>query len=114
MKPPNGMYHTEAMIYLHADRLYHVLCLVCNRFLKCGGIFHYHMWHSFCHHIKMSDITFYYHNLIFTGTIQVYGRGILFSFKPSAFESEIHPLHKLRLCNGDFALAGGISHASVT
>ena len=28
--------------------------------------------------------------------------------KPSAFESEIHPFHKLRLCNGDFALAGGL------
>lgn len=25
MKPPNGMYQTEAMIYLHANRLYHVL-----------------------------------------------------------------------------------------
>ena len=25
MKPPNGMYQAEAMIYLHANRLYHVL-----------------------------------------------------------------------------------------
>ncbi len=25
MKPPNGMYQTEAMIYLHANKLYHVL-----------------------------------------------------------------------------------------
>ena len=62
---------------------------------------------SFSHHFKISDITFYYHTLIFTGTIQVYGSGLHFSFKPSAFESEIHPLYKLRLCNGDFALAGG-------
>ena len=28
MKPPFGMYQTEAMIYLHANRLYHVLPLV--------------------------------------------------------------------------------------
>ena len=28
MKPPSGMYQTEAMIYLHANRLYHVLPLV--------------------------------------------------------------------------------------
>ena len=27
--------------------------------------------------------------------------------KPSAFESEIHPSHKLRLCSVYFALAGG-------
>ena len=27
--------------------------------------------------------------------------------KPSAFESEIHPSHKLRLCSAYFALAGG-------
>ncbi len=34
-------------------------------------------------------------------------------FKPSAFESEILPLHKLRLCNGDFALAGGRGQQSL-
>ena len=60
-------------------------------------------------------IAFYYHNIIiFTGTIQGYVGGISFSFKPSAFESELHPLHKLCLCNGDFALAGSTSHAGVT
>ena len=29
--------------------------------------------------------------------------------KPSAFESEIHPSHKLRLCSVYFALAGGLA-----
>lgn len=31
MKPPFGMYQTEAMIYLHANRLYHVLPLVSTK-----------------------------------------------------------------------------------
>ncbi|MDE7178919.1 MAG: hypothetical protein K2O59_13985, partial [Lachnospiraceae bacterium] len=58
---------------------------------------------------KVLEICLTFANMvtIITGTIQVYGSGLHFSFKPSAFESEIHPLYKLRLCNGDFALAGG-------
>ena len=36
-----------------------------------------------------------------------YGRDRKFLIKPSAFESEIHPSHKLRLCSAYFALAGG-------
>ena len=31
MKPPFGMYQTEAMIDLHANRLYHVLPLVSTK-----------------------------------------------------------------------------------
>jgi len=61
---------------------------------------------TFCHHFKADDSIFYYHGGIFTGTVQAFSGGIFLSFKPSAFESEISPLHKLRLCNGDFALAG--------
>ncbi len=34
-------------------------------------------------------------------------RIVLNKNKPSAFESEIHPSHKLRLCSAYFALAGG-------
>ena len=36
-----------------------------------------------------------------------YGRCRKHLTKPSAFESEIHPSHKLRLCSAYFALAGG-------
>ena len=36
-----------------------------------------------------------------------YSRGVKHLTKPSAFESEIHPSHKLRLCSAYFALAGG-------
>ena len=70
----------------------------------------------------ISDSTFCYHSDIilgmmivffaiieadFTGIIRTVSREYYLLLKPSAFESEIHPLHKLRLCNGDFALAGG-------
>ena len=37
-----------------------------------------------------------------------YGRDRKFLIKPSAFESEIHPSHKLRLCSVYFALPGAI------
>ena len=37
MKPPFGMYQTEAMIYLHANRLYHVLPLVSTKTFREGG-----------------------------------------------------------------------------
>ena len=37
-----------------------------------------------------------------------YSRGVKHLTKPSAFESEIHPSHKLRLCSGYFALPGAI------
>ena len=36
-----------------------------------------------------------------------YSRGVKYLTKPSAFESEIHPSHKLCLCSAYFALAGG-------
>ena len=36
------------------------------------------------------------------------GRGRKYFTKPSAFESEIHPSHKLRLCSVYFALPGAI------
>jgi len=35
-----------------------------------------------------------------------YRRGMKYLTKPSAFESEIHPSHKLRLCSVYFALPG--------
>ena len=38
MKPPSGMYQTEAMIYLHANRLYHVLPLVATGTLGKGVV----------------------------------------------------------------------------
>ena len=37
-----------------------------------------------------------------------YGRDRKFLIKPSAFESEIHPSHKLRLCSVYFALPGAV------
>ena len=37
------------------------------------------------------------------------GRGRKYFTKPSAFESEIHPSHKLCLCSVYFALAGVLS-----
>ena len=37
-----------------------------------------------------------------------YSRGVKHLTKPSAFESEIHPSHKLRLCSVYFALPGAI------
>ena len=37
-----------------------------------------------------------------------YSRGVKYLTKPSAFESEIYPLHKLRLCSVYFALMGAI------
>ena len=37
-----------------------------------------------------------------------YSRGVKYLTKPSAFESEIHTLHKLRLCSVYFALLGAI------
>lgn len=36
-----------------------------------------------------------------------YHKGRKYLIKPSAFESEIYPSHKLRLCSAYFALAGG-------
>ena len=36
-----------------------------------------------------------------------YSRRVKYLTKPSAFESEIHPSHKLCLCSAYFALAGG-------
>ena len=37
----------------------------------------------------------------------LFGKSKTAPTKPSAFESEIHPSHKLRLCSAYFALAGG-------
>ena len=78
MKPPFGMYQTEAMIYLHANRLYHVLPLVSTGNFRERS------------------------NRNFTGQfyIEVSGTDLLVQFfcKPSAFESEIHPSHKSSIC----------------
>ena len=37
-----------------------------------------------------------------------YSRRVKYLTKPSAFESEIHPSHKLRLCTVYFALPGAV------
>ena len=46
MKPPSGIYQTEAMIYLHANRLYHVLPLVCNRNIRGKEQGEYNLYQS--------------------------------------------------------------------
>ena len=77
MKPPFGMYQTEAMIYLPANRLYHVLPLV-----STGNFRERSRNYTVQFHKKVSGTDF---------STQVF-------HKPSAFESEIHPSHKSSIC----------------
>lgn len=70
------------------------------------GIFYYHKWHHFLLSQMAEWHHFYYHGgSIYEHDLSVY-KGDSFLLNPSAFESELHPLHKLRLCNGDFAPVG--------
>ncbi len=73
-------------------------------------MFYYHGC-TFCYHsdIILGIMIVFFTVMVadFTSIIRTVSGGYSLLLKPSAFESEIHPLHKLRLCNGNFALAGG-------